>query len=210
MASSVIHMCVANEINKKLKRNNDLILLGSIAPDIAKQIGRTKYESHFLIDDKEIPSLDRFLDKYKKHLKDDFVLGYYIHLYTDYIWFKHFYTDFIANGSLYLLDGTIVEANDDTYKEYFYNDYTTLNRVLIDKYKLDLKIFTTKMPKIKNVIKEIPMNQIQIIIDKTNMIIRKSYEQKNYIFDIDMIDKFINTSVEAIITNLKDIEYIKN
>ena len=48
MASSVIHMIVANEINKTLKRNNKLILMGTIAPDISKHIGKTKAESHFL------------------------------------------------------------------------------------------------------------------------------------------------------------------
>ena len=36
MASSVIHICVANEINKIIKRNKEKILIGSIAPDIAK------------------------------------------------------------------------------------------------------------------------------------------------------------------------------
>ena len=75
----------------EFKRNNDLLLLGTIAPDIAKHIGKTKHESHFLFEDDEIPSLNIFLDKYKNHLSDDFVLGYYIHLYTDYIWFKYFF-----------------------------------------------------------------------------------------------------------------------
>ena len=210
MASSVIHMCVANEVNKMLKRNNDLILIGSIAPDISKHLGKTKYESHFLFDDREIPSLKTFLEKYKKHLNDDFVLGYYIHLYTDYIWFKYFFSDFISTGSLYLLDGTKIEATDESYKKYFYCDYTTLNKSLIEEYQLDLKIFESNIPKQKNIIKEIPMNQLQLIIDKTNYIIRKSYEQKSYVFDIDKIHKFINASVDAIITNLKDIGYIKN
>lgn len=71
MASSVIHMCVANEINKRIKRNIDLLLIGTIAPDISKHLGKTKFESHFLYDnDNEIPSLDAFLNKYKKHLED--------------------------------------------------------------------------------------------------------------------------------------------
>ena len=42
MASSIIHICVAKEVNKYLKRNEKEILIGSIAPDISKQIGRTK------------------------------------------------------------------------------------------------------------------------------------------------------------------------
>ena len=52
MASSVIHMTIASEINKVLKRDNNKILIGSIAPDISKLLGETKARSHFL-DSKE-------------------------------------------------------------------------------------------------------------------------------------------------------------
>ena len=91
MASSIIHMAVANEINKVLKRDNNKLLIGSIAPDISKQVGQTKLHSHFLDNnDTNIPNMDRFLEKYKDKLDDDFVMGYYIHLYTDYFWFKYF------------------------------------------------------------------------------------------------------------------------
>jgi len=213
MASSVIHMCVANEINKKLKRNNDYILIGSIAPDIAKHLGKTKLESHFLnplnVDD-DIPVIEEFLEKYKKDLKDDFVLGYYIHLYTDYLWFKYFKPDFIKNEKIYLLDGTVVDCGEEKLIEYFYNDYTTLNKVLIDDYNLDLKIFEKSIPKIKNIITEIPMNQLQLIIDKAYTIIKKSNEEKFYMFDKTRVNKFIDYSVNAIISNLEDIGYLKN
>ena len=42
MASAIIHLCVAKEINKYLKMDENYLLLGSIAPDISKQIGETK------------------------------------------------------------------------------------------------------------------------------------------------------------------------
>ena len=65
MASSVIHMAVASEINKTLKRNIDKLLVGSIAPDLSKHIGESKIKSHFLDeqDNFEIPHIDKFLDK---------------------------------------------------------------------------------------------------------------------------------------------------
>ena len=66
MASSVIHMAVASELNKKLKRDNDKILIGSIAPDISKHLGETKVGSHFLEnEDNNIPNIERFVRKYK-------------------------------------------------------------------------------------------------------------------------------------------------
>ena len=48
MASSMIHIAVANEINKVLKRDSSQLLIGTIAPDISKLIGETKEKSHFL------------------------------------------------------------------------------------------------------------------------------------------------------------------
>ena len=42
MASSVIHMVVANEINKKLNRDPRKLLIGTIAPDISKLVGGKK------------------------------------------------------------------------------------------------------------------------------------------------------------------------
>ena len=39
MASAVIHLCVAKKVNEKLKMNERELLLGSIAPDISKQVG---------------------------------------------------------------------------------------------------------------------------------------------------------------------------
>ena len=47
MASAVIHMAVASEINKVLKRDYDKLIIGSIAPDISKIVGEDKLRSHF-------------------------------------------------------------------------------------------------------------------------------------------------------------------
>jgi len=80
MASSIIHIAVANEINKKINKDKAKILIGSIAPDISKHIGEKKINSHFLDDELiDIPNMKKFLSKYKKYLKKDFVLGYYNH-----------------------------------------------------------------------------------------------------------------------------------
>ena len=209
MASSIIHMCVANEINKFLKRNNRSILIGSIAPDISKQVGESKKESHFL-DNKndDIPNLERFLNKYKKNLNDDFVLGYYIHLYTDYYWFKYFMTEFIKKDFIYTLEGDALKLTDEDKVKYIYNDYTNLNIKLIDEYMLDLKIFYEQIPEFSNIIDEIPMDKLSIIIDKAGIIIENTKVRKTYFFDIEVVNKFINFSVNGILDNLKELGVI--
>lgn len=211
MASAVIHICVANEINKILKKDKKKLLIGSIAPDISKELGNTKIKSHFQDADDNIPNIDKFLLKYFNNFDDDFVLGYYIHLYTDYLWFKYFVPDFLENGILHKLNGTTQKIENDDYAvhKYFYNDYSNLNITLIDEYNLDLKIFYEEIPKLNNIIKEIPMNKINVIVEKTGMIIEDSKKKKTYVFDLELINKFISSSVEKIISELKELMIIK-
>lgn len=208
MASSMIHIAVANELNKVLKRDKKSILIGSIAPDIAKLIGKAKVESHFLGTTGDVPNLEKFLSKYKNNLSDDFVLGYYIHLYTDYLWFKYFEPDFYKNGVIYKLDGTKEDVPNEKKTSYFYNDYTNLNIKLIDEYDMDLSIFYEEIPNFSDIIKEIPMDKIDIIVNQAGIIIKNSRESKAYVFDMNIVNKFINVSVECILSNLKDIGVI--
>ena len=206
MASSVIHMCVASEVNKYLKKDNKGILIGSIAPDISKHINETKEYSHFLDNvDNDIPNIDRFLNKYKNYLNDDFVMGYYIHLYTDYLWFKYFIPNFIKKDFIYTLDNKKVNLSDKEKLEYVYNDYTNLNIKLLDEYEMDLSIFYEDIPNFKYIIEEIPMDKLQLIIDKAGLIIKNTKESKSYIFDIEEINKFIEFCVSDIITQLEKV-----
>lgn len=204
MASSIIHMAVANEINKVIKRDSDKILIGSIAPDISKILGQSKINSHFLdsVED-NIPNIDRFLEKYKDKLSDDFVMGYFIHLYTDFFWFKYFVTEIYENEYITKLDGTKIKCTGNMASIYIYNDYTNLNTKLIEEYDLNLQIFYREIPKLDNVINEIPMEKLSVIIDKASIIIANSKSRKDLIFDINNIKKFVETCVEIILTELK-------
>ena len=114
MASAIIHIAVAKEINKELHMNEKELFLGTIAPDISKQIGEKKTKSHFLTNkDNDYPNLDDFLDKYQNNLTNPFIMGYYIHLFTDYLWFKYFMPE-ISNSNDYikLLSGDTLNCNN--------------------------------------------------------------------------------------------------
>lgn len=206
MASSVIHICVANEINKVLKKDNRKLLIGTIAPDISKLIGESKYYSHFLDDiDNNIPNLEKFLNKYKCYLDDDFVLGYYIHLYTDYLWFKYFIKKVIKGNYIKELDGTLVKYTKKSFLYYVYNDYSNLNIQLINKYNFPLKIFYEEIPDIKNIINEIPMDKLNLILDKVGVLIEDASNGKKYLFDIDDIVNFIDDCKVIILKELENI-----
>lgn len=210
MASSMIHIVVANELNKQLKRDKTKLLIGTIAPDISKLVGESKNKSHFLENEEEdIPNLYSFLNKYKYNLDDDFVLGYYIHLYTDYLWFKYFIPDIYNKDLIKKLDGTIVKCRGRMAIMYIYNDYTNLNLKLIDNYDLDLKIFYNEIPSLDNIIEEIPMDKISLIVNKAGEIIKNAKETKEMVFDMENVENFIKLSVDIIYSNLRDLKVIE-
>ena len=210
MASSMIHICVANEVNKIIKKDRKSILIGSIAPDISKLLNQDKVKSHFLDNsDTDVPNTQRFLSKYEAYLDDDFVLGYYIHLYTDYLWFKYFIPNIIKGNYIKELDGTLVEYTEKTFKYYVYNDYSNLNNQLIDRYNFPMKIFYEEIPYIPNIISEIPIDRLNLIVDKTGILIEESKKGKKYLFKIDDIITFIESSKKTILKELDSI-YEKN
>ena len=211
MASAVIHMAVANEINKVLKRDNNLILIGSIAPDISKHIGQNKVLSHFLdTEDNEVPNIDRFLAQYRSFFDNDFVMGYFIHLYTDYLWFKYFLPEIYDKQMITKLDGSTFECNTRMLCMYMYNDYTNLNVRLIDEYNMNLNIFYSEPPEINPIIKEIPMDKISTIINATSVIIENSKVKKDLIFNIDNVNQFIELCINLILAKLKELSLLEN
>ncbi len=143
-------------------------------------------------------------------MNDDFVLGYFIHLYTDYFWFKYFIPEIYNedNNMIPKIDGSIVKCNGNMLSIYIYNDYTNMNIKLLDEYNMDLSIFYEDTPYLENIIDEIPMENIRTIIDKTAIIIENSKEYKDFVFNIENIKKFINTSTELILAQLKELNII--
>ena len=164
MASAIIHLCIAKEVNKYLKMNEYDLLLGSIAPDISKQIGETKEISHFLdhSNEDDIPNIDRFLAKYRNDLHNPFTMGYFIHLLTDKYWFRDYVYQFIER---YTRENVKKQLTYTAIRDLIYNDYTNLNTDLIDKYMLPLDIFSEEFREPTTAIREIPVDKLDILVD---------------------------------------------
>jgi hypothetical protein len=213
MASSMIHLVVANELNKKLNRYPSKLLIGSIAPDLSKLVGEDKSRSHFLIQNSDcIPDMNKFLNKYSRFLNDDFVLGYYIHLFTDYLWFKYFINDIYdkEKNLIHKLNGDVINCHGEMAVMYIYNDYTNLNIDLINEYDLDLKIFYQPLPEFNNIIDEIPMNKINLIVDKAGIIVENAKKYKEFTFNMENIKNFVSLCVDIISSNLIELGILKD
>lgn len=204
MASSVIHMCVAKKVNEKLKFPENMLLLGSIAPDISKHMGETKTRSHFLTDG-ETEDIPRFLEKYQNRLNHPFIMGYFIHLYTDFLWRKYFISEIVENNTITLLDGSKIEKNPLIYKKLIYNDYTNLNIQLLDEYKLDLSLFYEEVTIPEIEMEEIPVSKLQLLVDYTGVIIENTKIHKDYVFNLEQIKSFIETSSDLIYAFISEL-----
>ena len=203
MASAIIHIEVAKKLNEQLKKKKKELFLGTIAPDISKHIGQDRKISHFL-DENRIPNLNLFLKKYNNSLNIPFIMGYYIHLFTDYLWFKYFFNE-ITNlkTSITLLNGDTLKCSKEEINKLIYNDYTNLNILLIEEYNLDLSLFyeEIEIPKIK--FTEIPLDKLQIIVDQMGVIIENSKKSFTYSFNLDNVKQFINTCTDLISNDIK-------
>ena len=210
MASSLIHLAVAKKVNEVIQKDENKILFGAVSPDISQCLGQTKLYSHFLDGDgvDNIPNMNKFLIKYKKDLKDDFVLGYYIHLYTDYFWFKFFLTEIVDNNDMITkLNGEKIKLNGLMLDLYVYNDYTNLNIQLIEKYNIDLEfLYHNNINYDDILIEEIPKEQMSKLVDSIVKIVENTKIHKTFVFNMQNIEQFINTTSKLIteeILNMK-------
>lgn len=109
MPGYVIHLAVAKKnIELNSIKNEDEFIRGVIAPDLLKQAG---LDSHY--GNSSNPNLREFLKKH--NIETDYNKGYFLHLVTDYI----FYNKFL-----------------DRWSPEIYEDYNSLNYILIKKYGL--------------------------------------------------------------------------
>ena len=206
MASAIIHLAVAKTLEKDLNiENKKDYYLGSIAPDISKQIGETKHKSHFLENTKDnVPNIDLFKQKYSNYKNNSFDLGYFIHLYTDKIWFEKFIPKIVSGEYLKFLDGTIIKTTEEEITKIIYQDYTNLNIKLLDEYKMDLSLFYEEFIPPKTSIDEIPIEKLNILIDKMGIIIENSTPNKPYTFDTFLILQFIDEVSQEIVKLLNN------
>ncbi len=209
MASAMIHICVANKVNEVLRMDPKMIALGSIAPDLSKQVGERKIASHFLDNDNEdaIPNIERFLKKYRSELVNPFEMGYLIHLLTDKYWFRDYVYEYIKNyQEKHHING---ELSYTALKNLIYQDYTNLNHDLIDEYNVDLYLFANEIVYPKTKIAEIDSSKLPVIVEKMGLIIKDSQESSHpFLFDLTDIKIFIEECSKQIIEDLSNYNII--
>lgn len=209
MASFLIHIVIADRVNKYLKMNDKQLFLGTVAPDLAKEIGMKKKDSHFITqDNSDTPNIYLFHKKYGETLDNPYNMGYFIHLLVD----KKWYTEFTPNyywdqyeNQIKTKNG-IITVSDEKETELVYNDYSALNHYLLDHYNPDLEIVYDQFELPKTNITEIDSSKISLLIDKMGMLLRDASSTELKLFDASKVDEFINESADEIIYLLEHMK----
>lgn len=204
MASILIHLAVGKKVNEKLQKKEEPFLTGCIAPDLAKMVGISRDVSHFK-DKNGNYDLKSYINKYKDYMNNDYVLGYYVHLFTDYLWYRYFIPEADESDYLTKLNGDKIKCVSENMKKlYMYNDYSEASFDLIKEYGLDLEFFHNNEYYSNSIVEEIPYDKIGILIDCTVEILNQKQFKKSLVFDFENIKQFIEVSVDLIIANLKE------
>lgn len=152
MPAATIHRCVGKKILEITNMYTDeydkkLFEIGCVAPDSWKNTSRYKNSplpkkikrraSHFSPEGKYIEYYLNFYDKYKPTIDDPFMMGYLIHLMTDFYWrYIMFYNYFNRDGSIRLLDGSSVNGEKGVRKTLLKNETAKIATLISKEYKL--------------------------------------------------------------------------
>ena len=238
MPSFIIHHISGERLLNNLNLNEEdrlLFLLGNLIPDSSKNnkkdIQKEKLITHFrrIEDNNKLlmaPYPEDFLNKYKNIINNPTVLGYYFHL-----WMDKYYFNNIFKSSFIFLDKNYKETNilsENVYikiiknnklitrkelfsQEYLYDDYTTMNKILLDRYNISFNIdeYNKIIPKFINPgIEEVDYKNVKSIIIDMLFYINESKKRKETnlkVLDEDKIIKLIEDASKTFIEENKDL-----
>ena len=196
MASSLLHIAIAKEINKELKVNESKLFKGSIAPDLAKILGQKKFVSHFTNNKiTDIADIDLFVKRYPNFLDNAFLLGYFIHLISDNIWFNEIMKKHQPNSrTIHLANGQVVGFPECM--QLVYNDYDSLNPYLIKKYDININSVNGKTDVVMT---EVDLSKFELLATEVINRIITSKETTLNVFTKEEIDEYINETKKRIL-----------
>ena len=201
------HLAFGLEAYKYIQRyikNKEEFLTGCVAPDIAIPDTITKNEGHFRDKSDKFfksPDIERFLKKYKTRLNEDFVIGYFCHLFADFVFCDLYMVDIVKpldnqdnlhnkkDAPFVYIKKQRKKVKAIEFKENnpIYDDYTISNDYLINYFNIPLDInFTVDDPHID----EIDSIKLKDIKKEVNKFL--NYNNLKQDTSIIIVDKYCN------------------
>ena len=183
-----VHLEVGKRLNKKLNIDKDLFMLGNILPDInngyvVKGISKILAHKYTHYTEDNMYSYKNFYNEYKDKINNTIVLGYYVHLYTDFLFNNDFYNR-VQN-----------DIEHDKLRKIKQNDFKKFNNKFLNN-KLDIDI--DKCLNNVNILKRISINKndLELVINYLN---NRKEEKLEYNFYTEKeLEELLNKTVEKI------------
>lgn len=194
-----VHLEIGKRLNNYLKYNDsdyNEFLLGNILPDINNsyivgdiktKIGHTV--THF--DKGDFHHHLSFLSKYQDRLHEPIYLGYYVHLYTDYL-FNHEFYQMIKKRKLDYI-------KKDALKMIKQHDFKVFNNNYLSN--------TIKLNDLSDIVNKINIDEVNIcendLVNVINYINNTPFYEGNYkFFEKDNLDNILDNAVKVIRNDL--------
>lgn len=234
MPSWFIHLDTAKKISEKIEiKDINSFLIGNLMPDAERHVIKDfsiyipYYISHFASIQKtkcgkdNLPNINKFLDIYKEHLLNTVVLGYLVHLLTDYYWNNLSFSRYTLRNELgecvgiRLNDGKNLKCNEIIRSKIKNTDFAILEESILQKGKYILPHIEPNIITKANVIKEVPYNEEDI----KKIIKFCEYKSENHginekyqLFTKEQIEEDYKESLKFILdylVNIKDYSLLK-
>ena len=219
-----------------LKQNNVFInkenfLTGCLAPDIARTDLLPKSVTHFRDNCPNLyksPDLNKFLSKYGNRLDEDFILGYFCHLYADNVFTKiflfetampldeNFNPTYLKEKSVYVKNiktNDVYDISNKTKSTHLYTDYSKLTHIVGNYFDIPYEInYSTKDP----LMEEIDPCKLMSMQDKCIKFYNKNTESlfsdnsQTHFMDADKYIKFIEEQSTNFVNDLSKFFYNSN
>lgn len=198
MGSRMMHLIIAEHVAGKIGiADRPRFLLGSIAPDAVhgrEQKTKSHYYEGSVDDGTRRIHYEGFIEKYRAQLKDEFILGYVVHLVADDVWMKDIY--FKKDMK------TRIDA-DPSVLEKWHADFRKLNGMLINQFDcagLEQQLASADLP--DTLIEEIEINNLREFTKETlgDFQSTKAFSGKDLeVYSVEEIIGYIKSAAEQAI-----------
>lgn len=213
----------ANEKKFMDKYWERIFLYGNLLPDTLSK--EEKGISHFWKEKDAgkvvlVPDLQAFSEKYQVQLmnpaENPLLFGYFVHLHLDYCFFRDYFrscvsfldSEGIETEWLEAVDRVLVKKRNQLVslqtffsEEYLYGDYTSLNHVLIEKYKLKLPEYDEVLFQDGFGVIEAKNGNLKGLYDEIEMFVANGSCSREdlRVFHIESLELFLEETAEKLI-----------
>lgn len=217
-----IHLEIANRIKDKINTDSNEYLFGNILPDVqdgylVKDISNilNHLDNHY--NDLINNTYDIFYEIHKEIINEDIVIGYLIHLLTDFYFNKSFDNKYKwldnTNIELELLTGEkVIMDRDLAGIKYKQHDFKVFEKELIKEKGIETPIFEKDLTDKANLITVININanDVKKVIEYFNdEFYNVNIDNEYLIYKKEEIDNLMKETEEFILQYLKKIGAIK-